>query len=48
MNIKIKKNFLYFDKYKIKCAVGKRGIISKKVEGDLKTPKGIFALKSIF
>ena len=48
MNIKLKNKFLYFDKYKIKCAIGKRGITSKKVEGDMKTPKGTFTLKSIF
>ena len=48
MNIKLKNNFLYLDQYKIKCAVGKRGITSNKVEGDKKTPKGIFRFKSIF
>ena len=48
MNIKLKKKFLYFDKYKIKCAIGKRGITSRKVEGDKKTPKGTFEFKSIF
>jgi len=48
MNIKLKKNFLYFDKYRIKCAIGKRGITSKKIEGDEKTPKGTFGFKSIF
>tara|TARA_B110001452_G_C15151523_1_gene400761 strand:- start:397 stop:888 length:492 start_codon:yes stop_codon:yes gene_type:complete len=47
MNIKIKNKFLYFDQYKIKCSVGKRGITSKKIEGDNKTPRGIFGLKSI-
>ena len=48
MNIKLKQNFLYFDEYIIKCAIGKRGITSRKVEGDNKTPKGTFTLKSIF
>ena len=48
MNIKLKKKILYFGKYKVKCAIGKRGITSKKVEGDKKTPKGIYTLKSIF
>ena len=48
MNIKLKNKYLYFDKYKIKCAIGKRGITSKKVEGDKKTPRGTFRLKSIF
>ena len=48
MNIKLKKKFLYFDKYKIKCALGKRGITEKKIEGDNKTPAGIFKFTSIF
>ena len=48
MNIKLKQNFLYFGEYRIKCAIGKRGITSRKVEGDNKTPKGTFTLKSIF
>jgi L,D-peptidoglycan transpeptidase YkuD (ErfK/YbiS/YcfS/YnhG family) len=48
MNIKLKNKFLYFKDYRIKCAIGKRGITSNKVEGDRKTPKGTFKLKSIF
>ena len=48
MNIKLKNKFLYFDKYRIKCSIGKRGITSKKKEGDHKTPSGEFTLKSIF
>ena len=48
MNIKLKNKFLYFDEYRIKCAVGKRGITVKKIEGDNKTPAGLFKFKSIF
>ena len=48
MNIKLKNKFLYFDKYRVKCAIGKRGITYKKLEGDSKTPAGIFKLNSIF
>jgi len=48
MNIKLKNKFLYFNKYKIKCSIGKRGITSKKIEGDNKTPRGTFKLGSIF
>ena len=33
--------------YKVKCAVGKRGIATKKKEGDLITPKGKFKIKYI-
>ena len=48
MNIKLKNKFLYLNEYKIKCAIGKRGITSKKSEGDNKTPSGIFQFKTIF
>jgi|TARA_B110000971_G_C19639700_1_gene332847 L,D-peptidoglycan transpeptidase YkuD (ErfK/YbiS/YcfS/YnhG family) len=48
MNIKLKKKFLYFNKYKIKCGIGKRGITHQKIEGDNKTPSGEFKFKSIF
>ena len=42
MHISLKNKFLYFYNYKIKCSIGKRGLTSKKKEGDLKTPKGRF------
>ena len=42
MHIKINKNYLTYDKYKVKCAVGKRGIGIKKKEGDKITPIGRF------
>jgi len=48
MDIKLKNKYLYFNKYKIKCAIGKRGITRKKVEGDNKTPGGIFKFQGIF
>jgi len=47
MNIELKNNFLYFQKYKLRCSIGKRGISIKKREGDKKTPKGVFRLKYI-
>ena len=47
MHIIIKKNYLIFDKYRIKCAVGKRGIGIKKKEGDFVTPIGLFKIKYI-
>ena len=34
--------------YKVKCAIGKRGIKTKKKEGDLITPRGKFKIKYIF
>ena len=45
MHIKLKNNFIYFYNYKIKCSIGKNGLSSKKREGDLKTPKGIYKFK---
>ena len=48
MNLLLKKKFIYFEDYKIKCAIGKRGIKSNKVEGDKCTPRGRFKLKYIF
>ena len=48
MHIIIKNKFLFFEDYKIKCAIGKRGIGVKKKEGDLITPKGSYKIKSIF
>jgi len=47
MNITLKNNFLYFQNYKLRCSVGKRGFSSKKKEGDFKTPKGTFKFKYI-
>jgi len=48
MNIKIKKHFLVYKGYKIKCSIGKSGISSMKKEGDLSTPKGVFKLGSLY
>ncbi len=42
------KDTLLFGEFKFKCAVGKKGITSNKVEGDKKTPRGIFSLGSLF
>ena len=48
MHIIIKKKYLIYKDFKVKCSVGKRGIGFKKKEGDLITPKGIFKIKNIF
>ncbi|MDA7715601.1 L,D-transpeptidase family protein [Pelagibacteraceae bacterium] len=45
MHILINKKYLTYDNYKVKCAVGKRGIGSKKKEGDFITPKGQYKIK---
>ena len=47
MNIELKKKFLHFQKYKLRCTVGKSGISSQKKEGDNKTPRGEFDIKYI-
>ena len=47
MHILINRKYLTYDKYKVKCAVGKRGIGYKKKEGDLITPKGLYKVKYI-
>ena len=48
MNIKIKKHLLLYKGYKLKCAIGKSGIVSSKKEGDLGTPKGTFKLGTLY
>lgn len=49
MNIILKNNnTLIFNEFQFRCCVGKKGITKKKVEGDKKTPKGIFSLGPIF
>ena len=48
MHIIIKNKILSYGNYKVKCAVGKRGIGIKLKEGDLITPKGIYKITKIF
>tara|TARA_B100000780_G_C21024317_1_gene410585 strand:+ start:169 stop:660 length:492 start_codon:yes stop_codon:yes gene_type:complete len=47
MHIYIKNKLLTYSGYRIKCAIGKRGIAIKRKEGDLITPVGEFKIKSI-
>ncbi len=42
------KDTLKFDDFYFKCSIGKRGRSLKKVEGDNKTPKGLFHLGDLF
>ena len=42
------KETLLCDDFVFKCAIGKKGITSKKFEGDKKTPRGIFSLGPVF
>ena len=48
MNIKIKKNTLFYKGYKLKCSIGKSGITKYKKEGDKATPKGTFGLGLLY
>ena len=47
MHILINKNYLTYNKLKVKCAIGKKGIGYKRKEGDLITPSGQFKIKFI-
>jgi len=47
MHVLINKNYLTYNKLKVKCAIGKKGIGYKRKEGDLITPKGQFKIKYI-
>ena len=48
MNIIIKKKFLLYKGYKLKCCIGKSGLTNSKKEGDLATPKGVFNLGLLY
>ena len=48
MNIIIKKHFLLYKGYKLKCSIGKSGITHSKKEGDFTTPKGQFKLGLLY
>ena len=39
---------LVFDDFTFRCAIGAKGITKKKVEGDKKTPIGIFSLGNLY
>ena len=43
-----KKETLKFDDFFLKCCIGKNGLTKNKVEGDKKTPKGIFSLGDLY
>ena len=48
MNIIIKKHFLIYQGYKLKCSIGKSGAVRFKKEGDLATPKGTFKIGLLY
>ena len=49
MQIVIKnKDTLLYEEFKFKCSIGRNGISSNKVEGDRKTPRGIYSLGPVY
>ena len=49
MTIIIKnKQTLFFDEFEFKCCVGKKGFTKNKLEGDKKTPQGLFGLGNLY
>tara|TARA_A100001011_G_scaffold138565_1_gene146287 strand:+ start:2701 stop:3192 length:492 start_codon:yes stop_codon:yes gene_type:complete len=49
MIIRLKnKETLEVDLFNLKCSIGKNGFTKKKIEGDKKTPKGIFSIGKLY
>ena len=49
MTILIKnKHTLQFKEFKFKCAIGKNGSTKNKIEGDKKTPKGLYSIGNLY
>ena len=49
MTILIKnKHTLQIDEFKFRCCIGKKGSTRNKIEGDKKTPKGIFEIEHLY
>ena len=44
----IKKDTLLYDEFEFKCSIGKNGKTTKKIEGDNKTPKGLYTLGPLY
>ncbi len=42
------KETLIFQDFIFKCCIGKKGTTNDKVEGDMKTPKGLFSLGNVY
>ena len=44
----IEKDTLLYEEFKFKCSIGKNGKTTKKIEGDNKTPKGLYTLGPLY
>ena len=42
------KHTVQLDDFKFKCCVGREGLTKNKIEGDFKTPKGIFKIENLY
>ena len=42
------KETLHFKEFKFKCCIGKNGLTKNKIEGDKKTPKGIYTIGNLY
>ena len=42
------KHTLQVDDFNFKCCIGKNGLSNNKIEGDKKTPKGLFSLGNLY
>ena len=42
------KHSLIIDQFYFKCCIGKNGLTKKKIEGDKKTPRGIYKIGNIY
>ena len=49
MSIIVKnKDTLIYDNFMFRCCVGKNGFTNNKMEGDKKTPKGVFKIEYLY
>ena len=49
MTILIKNKYtLLVDDFKFKCCIGKSGVSRNKIEGDYKTPRGVFEIENLY
>ena len=42
------KHTLQIDEFKFRCSIGKNGSTNNKIEGDKKTPKGVFEIEKLY